>query len=80
MVKIQSLSEPNQRVGIFAVFLAVKSSPAYLFNKVQINQCMAKKHVCPYCESVFEATADLSKHIDRIHHGSGLLEGDSRRF
>ena len=35
--------------------------------------------VCPYCESKFENKADLSKHIDRIHVGSGLLEGDLRQ-
>ena len=35
--------------------------------------------VCPYCESKFENNADLSKHIDRIHVGSGLLEGDLRQ-
>jgi CBS domain-containing protein len=34
--------------------------------------------VCPYCESKFENKSDLSKHIDRIHVGSGLLEGDFR--
>jgi len=34
---------------------------------------------CPYCESVFENKEELSKHIDRIHHGSGLLEGDTRK-
>ena len=36
--------------------------------------------VCPYCESKFENKDDLSKHIDRIHVGSGLLEGDTRRW
>ncbi|GEM_PF-264499 len=35
---------------------------------------------CPYCESIFENKEELSKHIDRIHHGSGLLEGDTRKF
>ncbi len=35
---------------------------------------------CPYCESTFETKEELSTHIDRIHHGSGLLEGDSRKF
>ncbi len=35
---------------------------------------------CPYCESTFETIEELSNHIDRIHHGSGLLEGDSRKF
>lgn len=42
---------------------------------------MSDKSVrCPYCESIFPNTEDLSKHIDRIHLGSGLLEGDSRKF
>jgi CBS domain-containing protein len=36
--------------------------------------------VCPYCESKFDNKADLSKHIDRIHLGSGLLEGDMRKW
>ena len=31
---------------------------------------------CPYCQSKFKNTAELSKHIDRIHNGLGLLEGD----
>jgi uncharacterized C2H2 Zn-finger protein len=35
---------------------------------------------CPYCQSKFKDKADLSKHIDRIHTESGLLEGDSRRW
>ncbi len=38
------------------------------------------KATCPYCESVFVNNDELSKHIDRIHSGSGLLEGDSRKF
>ncbi|MEM0443382.1 MAG: C2H2-type zinc finger protein [Candidatus Caldarchaeum sp.] len=35
---------------------------------------------CPYCESVFKTEAELSKHIDRIHIGSGLLEGDRTKW
>ena len=35
---------------------------------------------CPYCDSKFESKEELSKHIDRLHHGSGLLEGDTRKF
>ena len=30
--------------------------------------------------SLFENNEDLSKHIDRIHNSSGLLECDSRKF
>ncbi|MGE5684217.1 MAG: CBS domain-containing protein [Nitrososphaerota archaeon] len=35
---------------------------------------------CPYCESKFVDKMELSKHIDRIHLGSGLLEGDLRKW
>ncbi len=42
---------------------------------------MYEKNVkCPYCNSKFEETSDLSTHIDRIHIGPGLLEGDFRKF
>jgi hypothetical protein len=35
---------------------------------------------CPYCQSKFLDKIELSRHIDRIHVGSGLLEGDTRRW
>jgi hypothetical protein len=35
---------------------------------------------CPYCESKFKDTIELSKHIDGVHTGLGLLEGDTRRW
>jgi uncharacterized C2H2 Zn-finger protein len=39
-----------------------------------------EKISCPYCNSDFEDKDELSKHIDRIHHGSGALEGDTRKI
>jgi CBS domain-containing protein len=36
--------------------------------------------VCPYCQSKFENSAEMSKHIDQIHIGKGLLEGDLRQW
>lgn len=38
------------------------------------------KVMCPYCQSRFSNKEELSKHIDRLHLGSGLLEGDVRRW
>jgi CBS domain-containing protein len=38
------------------------------------------KIVCPYCKSRFQTTAEMSKHIDQIHIGKGLLEGDLRHW
>ena len=37
------------------------------------------KPTCPYCESIFEDKESLSKHIDRIHGDSGVLEGSTKR-
>jgi uncharacterized C2H2 Zn-finger protein len=31
---------------------------------------------CPYCESKFKDRIELSKHIDGVHTGLGLLEGE----
>tara|TARA_B100001559_G_C15950294_1_gene371765 strand:+ start:313 stop:435 length:123 start_codon:yes stop_codon:yes gene_type:complete len=38
------------------------------------------KYKCPYCDSEFDTKEELSKHIDQMHIGPGLLEGDSRKF
>lgn len=38
------------------------------------------KIVCPYCQSKFENNAEMSKHIDQIHIGKGLLEGNLRQL
>ena len=35
---------------------------------------------CPYCASKFSNNEELSKHIDRIHGDSGLLESDRRQW
>jgi hypothetical protein len=52
-----------------------------LIRKAKHYLPMSDKSVrCPYCESIFSNNEDLSKHIDRIHLGSGLLEGDTRKF
>jgi CBS domain-containing protein len=36
--------------------------------------------MCPYCQSRFSNKEGLSKHIDRLHLGSSLLEGDLRQW
>ena len=39
-----------------------------------------EEKTCPYCESKFQDKEELSSHIDKLHIGPGLLEGDSRKF
>jgi uncharacterized C2H2 Zn-finger protein len=39
-----------------------------------------KEVSCPYCESKFRDRIELSKHIDGVHTGLGLLEGNTKRW
>ena len=70
-----SLSHINRK-GIIMTKISTK-----LINRSGYILFMSKESIrCPYCESLFNNNEELSKHIDRIHLGSGLLEGDSRKF
>lgn len=35
---------------------------------------------CPYCDAVMKTQEELSKHIDQVHLGLGLLEGDRSKW
>lgn len=35
---------------------------------------------CPYCDATMKDPNELSKHIDQIHVGLGLLEGDTSKW
>ncbi|HMD78960.1 MAG TPA: CBS domain-containing protein [Nitrososphaerales archaeon] len=35
---------------------------------------------CPYCEAVMKDGSELSRHIDHVHLGLGLLEGDKGQW
>jgi uncharacterized C2H2 Zn-finger protein len=58
----------------------IKILNRYLFVMSSTSDESSSLVECPYCQSKFKNKADLSKHIDRIHTESGLLEGDSRRW
>ena len=40
---------------------------------------MPKQIKCPYCSSLFPKKEDLSKHIDQIHVGYGVFQGNFSR-
>jgi len=49
-------------------------------NRKFMSSTIHKNVLCPYCQSKFKDKTELSKHIDRIHTGLGLLEGDRRQW
>jgi len=44
-----------------------------------LPELVSDRTFCPYCSSQFENKQVLSKHIDDIHIGRGLLEGNLKR-
>jgi CBS domain-containing protein len=65
------------------IHMATVSTPVCIINPkaiVYMRDISTAKLMCPYCESPFDTKEGLSNHIDRLHSGSGVLEGDVRRM
>ena len=61
---------------------ALKGTPVCIINPKAIaylRDISSAKVVCPYCELPYDTKDALSKHIDRLHTGAGVLEGDVRK-
>jgi CBS domain-containing protein len=79
-------AEGNDITGIITLISIVGNIPSDKVDLAEVElptniiEREATKLICPYCQSEFKDKAEMSKHIDRIHIGSGLLEGDMRRW
>jgi CBS domain-containing protein len=62
----------------------ISGGPVCIINpkSIALTKSHEDTHIlsCPYCSSPYDTKESLSKHIDRLHLGSGALEGDSRRL
>jgi signal-transduction protein with cAMP-binding, CBS, and nucleotidyltransferase domain len=61
---------------------ALKGTPVCIINPkaiAYVRDTSSAKVVCPYCELPYDTKEALSKHIDRLHTGAGVLEGDVRK-
>jgi signal-transduction protein with cAMP-binding, CBS, and nucleotidyltransferase domain len=70
-------------IGCVTLMSLVGNVPESNIDLVELEKPQTSKTpilTCPYCESKFSDKTELSKHIDRIHLGSGLLEGDLRKW
>jgi CBS domain-containing protein len=83
MVSRDDLFEKIHMSTMSAAHTAIKGTPVCIINPkaiVYMKDINTAKLVCPYCESPFDTKEGLSSHIDRLHSGSGVLEGDVRRM
>lgn len=70
-------------LGVATLMSIVGNMPTRNVELIELEKPQTSHNLvlkCPYCESKFVDKMELSKHIDRIHLGSGLLEGDLRKW
>ncbi|AIC14593.1 CBS and zinc finger C2H2 domain-containing protein [Nitrososphaera viennensis EN76] len=67
-------------IGLLTLMSIVGNMPGKSIEAGLIETGVGANITCPYCGSGFESKQDLSKHVDRLHIGSGLLEGDLRQI
>jgi signal-transduction protein with cAMP-binding, CBS, and nucleotidyltransferase domain len=70
--------EKIQMATISAADTAIRGTPVCIINPkaiVYMKDTSTTKLICPYCESPFDSKETLSKHINRLHTGPGVLEG-----
>ena len=83
MVSRDDIFEKIHMATMSTAHTAIKGTPVCIINPkaiVYMKDVSTAKLVCPYCESPFDTKEGLSSHIDRLHTGSGVLEGDVRRM
>lgn len=83
MITREDVSERVERISLHAEETAISGTPACIIDTRTISYTMdtsKAKFQCPYCGSPFDTTEGLSKHIDRLHEESGVLEGDYRKM
>ena len=83
VLKRASIYENVQKASMSSVDSLTEGAPMCIINPnavKYVKDLSSAKAVCPYCESPFDDKNTLSKHIDRLHGGAGLLEGDSRQY
>lgn len=69
----------NGVIGILTLKSVVGNMPMNSIELAEVDT-LSRKPACPYCGSGFESKSELSRHIDRLHIGAGLLEGDMRQL
>jgi CBS domain-containing protein len=83
MIARDDIFEKIQMATISTADTALRGTPVCIINPkaiVYMKDISTAKLTCPYCDSPFDSKEALSTHIDRLHTGTGVLEGDIRRM
>lgn len=73
-----AVTENNKIIGVITQMSVVGNIKSHEEPIALID--IPKGVLCPYCQSRFDSKDELSKHIDKIHIGLGILEGNIRKI
>jgi CBS domain-containing protein len=83
VVSREQIYRRMEEISLLTEDLAIRGTPVCIVNSKTVTYLKDKSRVnysCPYCQSPFDTTEGLSKHMDRFHNDfdAGVLEGDVR--
>jgi CBS domain-containing protein len=83
VVSREQIYRKMEEISLLTEDLAISGTPVCIVNSKTVTYLKDKSKVnysCPYCQSPFDTTEGLSKHMDRFHNDfdAGVLEGDVR--
>ena len=83
MINREDISERVEQISLSLEDAALSGTPSCIIDTKTITytkDTSKAKFQCPYCGSPFDSSEALSKHIDRLHEETGILEGDYRKI
>jgi signal-transduction protein with cAMP-binding, CBS, and nucleotidyltransferase domain len=83
IVSREEVSRMVEKIALAMEGTALEGTPMCIIDQktiTYVRDTSRAKLTCPYCESPFDTKEGLSKHIDRLHGESGVLEGDVRHM
>jgi CBS domain-containing protein len=83
VVSREQIYRRMEEISLSTEDLAISGTPVCIVDSKAVTYIRDKSkanYSCPYCQSPFDTTEGLSKHMDRFHNefDAGVLEGDVR--
>ncbi|HEY7227333.1 MAG TPA: CBS domain-containing protein [Nitrososphaeraceae archaeon] len=83
IISREDISRKMEDIALTSVDEVLHGKPVCIIDTKTIEyvkDSSKAKFSCAYCGSPFDTKEGLSKHIDRLHNESGILEGDVRHL
>jgi CBS domain-containing protein len=83
IISREDISRKMEAIALSPIDVVLHGTPVCIIDTKSIEYVKDSSKAnfsCAYCGSPFDTKEGLSKHIDRLHNESGILEGDVRHL